>query len=53
MNYNENEFLEQLFGHNFAQQITLPTRITQKAATLSIILEISQRLYLTNFPSSL
>ena len=26
--------LEQLFNHNFTPQITLPTRITEKTATL-------------------
>ena len=29
------EFLEQLFNHNFTPQITLPTRITEKTATLT------------------
>ena len=37
INYNKNrgtyEFLEQLFNHKFTPQITLPTRITEKAAT--------------------
>ena len=28
------KFLEQLFNHNFTPQITLPTRITEKTATL-------------------
>ena len=27
------EFLEQLFNHNFSPQITLPTRVTEKTAT--------------------
>ena len=68
INYYKNrgtyEFLKQLFNHNFTPQITLPTRVTEKTATLidnifgngqtqSIILEISQRLYLTTFPNSL
>ena len=55
------EFLEQLINHNFTPQITLPSRITEKTATLvdniakhkSIILEISQWLYLTTFRNSL
>ena len=38
INYYKNrgtyEFLEQLFNHNFTPQITLPTRITEKTATL-------------------
>ena len=38
INYNKNRgiygSLEQLFNHNFTPQITLPTRITEKAATL-------------------
>ena len=38
INYYKNrgpyEFLEQFFNHNFAPQITLPTRITGKTATL-------------------
>ena len=38
INYYKNrgtyEFLEQLFNHNFALQITHPTRITEKTATL-------------------
>ena len=38
INYNKNrgtyEFLEQLFDHNFTPQITLPTRIIEKTATL-------------------
>ena len=38
INYYKNrgtyEFLEQLFNHNFTPQITLPSRITEKTATL-------------------
>ena len=38
INYSKNrgthEFLEQLFNHNFTTQITLPTRINEKTATL-------------------
>ena len=38
INYNKNrgtyEFLEQLFNHDYTPQITLPTRITKKTATL-------------------
>ena len=38
INYYKNrgtyEFLEQLFNHNFTPKITLPTRITEKTATL-------------------
>ena len=38
INYYKNrgtyKFLEQLFNHNFTPQITLPTRITEKTATL-------------------
>ena len=38
INYHKNrgtyEFLEQFFNHNFTPQITLPTRITEKIATL-------------------
>ena len=38
INYYKNrgtyEFLEQLFNHNFTPQIMLPTRITEKTATL-------------------
>ena len=38
INYYKNrgtdEFLELLFNHNFTPQITLPTRITEKTATL-------------------
>ena len=39
INYYKNrgtyEFLEQLFNHNFTPQIALPTRITEKTATLT------------------
>ena len=38
INYYKNrgtyEFLEQLFNHNFTPKITLPSRITEKTATL-------------------